>query len=848
MQITVPVYQQRREQGLQWSTVGLGDLSATRTLGTEAKLKRWLHDTLKEATRNERRALLQLFGPASVRLKRVRLELSFKVRGKKKKTGLFPIILDPRFRTQSERLVLAYHPLRQNDVLIVNEDSLEDQLAPFLAHAWREVPDEDLNALLSDGRDRLRAIAMTLNPPSLLDQLQQQKSPWADLEIDPKREREKDRARRKKKGGPPPILRRLSVDLTERAASGALDAGRPREPLRSQIQQLLCVPRRSPLVLIGPPGAGKRTALRRAVADLLSYEGYDAHRNLDRVTHVYSLSGSRIIAGMSFLGQWEQRCVDILEATQGRRVVLFFEDLHTLGRVGRSRDSERSIGDFFRGPLDRGEVVIIGTATASQWHRLEEDVPSFAAAFTRLRVDPATSDETLRMLLHEARAIESEQRCTFDVEVFRGILEVGAPLLVDQALPGKALDLLRLLARDEGGATRTGVEMDHVLGALSRKTGLYMDVLDKASDLAREDVIHTLQLDVMGQPSATEAVADLIVRIRAGLTDPGRPYGTYLFTGPTGTGKTQLAKALSSYLYDSEDADRLIRFDMGELSGPDAVARLIGDRWSPRGLLTEAVRQEPFCVLLLDEIEKAHRSVLYLLLQLLDDGRLTDAAGDRVDFTRSVIIMTSNLGASPRAAVGFESGESSIRSDVQKAVKEFFPPELFNRIERIVAFEPLSNDTAKSIVEKELTQLLGRRGLTERNVFVFANASASERMVTEAFDSRAGARSVKRYLETRIGTLLAEHLASTARPEMEIIRLYDADGEYRLTSSALREAQPLEGTLALGPLLHASSPALAKALPAVLQDLQSLEEGGALEVLAERLRTHLALVGGSEEH
>ena len=849
MQLTIPIYQQKTDNRLHWTTVGLGPgFVLGRTQTSEVKLKRWLTDAIKKAIGDASvHSLRQIVGARGVRLKRVRLELSFKGRGRRKMTGLFPIILDPRWRTPDERIVLAYHPTRPNDAIAVTDGDLAKQLNPFFTEAWRDLEEATLTALQSDGRDVLKMVSMSVKPRSLLDDVQKRKSPWDDLKIDPDRERTKKRT--EKKTGQPPILRRLAVDLSERAASEALDVGRPREPLRSQLSQLICVPRKRPVVLLGPPGVGKRTALRRVVADLLEHEGHTAHRNLDLVTHVYALTGSRLIAGMSYLGEWEQRCVEILESVRGRKVVLWFEDIHTLSRVGRSRDSERSVADFFRGPLDRGEVVILGSCTPTQWARVEEDAPGFADTFTTLRVDPSDRRETLQMMLHEARMLEAERHVRFTPWVFRGVLELGAPLMADQALPGKALDLMRLMAR-ENGAT---IDADVLMAALTEKTGLYADLLDPDYTLLRKDVVATLQRQVMGQSSAVEDVADLILRIRAGITDPKRPFGTYLFTGPTGTGKTQLAKALAAYLFTesdhvaiSDDTHRLIRFDMGELSGPDAVARLIGDRWSPRGLLTEAVKQQPFCVLLLDEIEKAHRSVLHLLLQLLDDGRLTDAAGDRVDFTRCVIVMTSNLGAKPRPAVGFGAQDAaSVRADVTKAVKDFFPPELFNRIERVVSFDPLDVETAKAIAEKELADLLGRRGLAERNVFVFAHGSAVQRMADEAFDSRAGARSVKRYLETHIGSLLAEHLASTTRPEMEIIRLYHAEGDYRLSSDGLREAEPVEATFALEPLLHLPARKIATHLPAALKRLDAWIDGGALESLAERLSEHLAVASDS---
>ncbi|MEO1173478.1 MAG: AAA family ATPase, partial [Myxococcota bacterium] len=243
-------------------------------------------------------------------------------------------------------------------------------------------------------------------------------------------------------------------------------------------------------------------------------------------------------------------------------------------------------------------------------------------------------------------------------------------------------------------------------------------------------------------------------------------------------------------------ADRLLRFDMGELSGPDAVSRLIGDRWDPHGMLTDAVRKQPFCVVLLDEIEKAHPSVLYLLLQLLDEGKLTDAAGGRTDFSHAVILMTSNLGSRRHASIGFGGEEAATRAaavDVHRAVRDFFPPELFNRIDRVVPFSPLTRDVAKLIAQKELSLLLSRRGLFDRNIFVFAHESAVDHMLTHAFRPEDGARSVQSYLESNLTTLVAETLASTPSTSMQILRVFASDGRFRIHREALDEMPVQDG-------------------------------------------------------
>ncbi|MCA9626471.1 MAG: ATP-dependent Clp protease ATP-binding subunit, partial [Myxococcales bacterium] len=439
------------------------------------------------------------------------------------------------------------------------------------------------------------------------------------------------------------------------------------------------------------------------------------------------------------------------------------------------------------------------------------------------------------------------ERVRVDPFALRSLVELGSALLSGSELPGRVMDPLEGVIRavsDPDQKSVREVRAEHVLEHLSTLTGLPVRLFEATTTLDGEHVSEQLRRRVMGQAEGVRAATDLILRIRAGLTDANRPYGVYLLTGPTGTGKTELAKAITQYLY--RDDARLVRLDMGEFSGPDAVMRLIGDRYSPRGMLTAPLQAQPFSVVLLDEIEKAHPSALYLLLQVFDAGRLTDAAGVTADFSRSVVLMTSNLGASSRAPVGFGDASSRILGDMSRAVREFFPPELFNRIDRVVPFTPLTREVAESIVEAEVSKLLGRRGLTDNDCFVFVHKGALRQVVDAAFESRDGARGVKRFLEREITSLLTDALASGGRAKLRVFRVYFAEGRYQLLSEQLEQAANDGKEPPLGRLLNATVSELSDELPQSLAALDALLAGGALSRLAKKIAELTSKASGAK--
>jgi ATP-dependent Clp protease ATP-binding subunit ClpC len=835
---TIPVFERRGAGDFACSTLGLGPFGRQRAGKNLHKVHQGIVDALRTEIGKATAQELRRFAPArGISLSRVRLTLTLAGEGgRRKASGVFPIVIEPRWASAGERLHVAYHPLRQDDALSVDPAlPLDEQLRPFLSRRWALLDEAELGTLPCAGRERIDLISFACDTRSLLETLP------------PKDDERPDREGREKRRGLR-VLPRLGENLSELAARGDLDAGVPRPPYRERLQLLLGAGKSRPTVVVGPGGSGKTTLIHRAVADLLEIDGYPAHRNLDRVRLAFRLSGRRLIAGMSHLGDWEQRCAEVLEDARARQVILVVDDLAHFGSIGRSRESERSLADFFRGPLARREIVMVGECTEAELRRLTQDAPAFASLFAPLHLAPTTPAETLRLLVREMR--EQELRHTLEISPYtlRAILDLGGSLLSSRAFPGKAVDLLRELAAAHAGGESV-VKPTHVLELLSKKTGVPELLLRGDAPLDAAEVTAKLAGQVMGQDEAVRVAASLVCRVKAGLTDPRRPYGVFLFTGPTGTGKTELAKCLAEYLYGS--ASRLVRFDMSELSGPDAPARLAGDRWRPEGLLTQRVLEQPFSLVLLDEIEKAHPSVLYLLLQLFEDGQLTDAGGRTAHFHHAVVIMTSNLGARPRAAPGFGDPDLAILPDVARAVREFFPPELFNRIDRIVPFRPLTPEIAARVAAKELDLLSRRRGLAERSIFVDVGPGVAEVIARESFVARDGARSIKRFLEDRIGSRLAAAITEGTPAAMQILRIRaviagGVAGGFDVTREALVEASPTDARFGLAPLVDLPLSRLKERLPALLAFIDAIDHEGELARLSERIRFHLAQQGESE--
>jgi hypothetical protein len=453
--------------------------------------------------------------------------------------------------------------------------------------------------------------------------------------------------------------------------------------------------------------------------------------------------------------------------------------------AGRWAKSDNNLSRFLRPYVESGELSLICECTPGVFAAAHRSEPSFVDAFHRVDVPEPGVEAAAEILVDAGRRFEERQEIEIDDDALRAALELTQRFEPYRALPGKALRLLdevvqRVVTTD--GERRIG--RDEVTAAFAERTGLPLLIVSDEVSLRLEDVRAFFEERVLGQNEAVDAVVDLIALTKAGLQDPNKPLGSFFFVGPTGVGKTELSKALAEYLFGS--SDRVIRFDMAEYSSDDAVQKLIGTAWRSdgEGELTRRVREQPFCVVLLDEIEKAHSDVFDALLSALGEGRLTDANGRTADFRNAIVVMTSNLGATQResSALGFGAsdraaeGERLQRHFVEQA-ERFFRPEFFNRIDRVLPFAALEPDVVRRIARRELGRLLMREGITRRRLLVELDDGVVENLAERGFHPRYGARPLQREIERAVISPLARLLVEQRPDPGDLVRFTCPTGE-----------------------------------------------------------------------
>jgi ATP-dependent Clp protease ATP-binding subunit ClpA len=564
-----------------------------------------------------------------------------------------------------------------------------------------------------------------------------------------------------------------------------LDRALLRDAEVEELTTLLAARDRRPVLVVGPRQAGKTTILHEVVHRRV------ATRKSPFVNKesVWLVSPQRLISGMSYVGQWEARLLAILKHARKKDHVLYFDDLVGLFLAGISASSTLSAAQVLKPYLERRDVRVVGEVTPEGLRVLQERDRGFADLFHVLPVREPSDADTLRILIGVQRRLEGKHRCGFDLDVLPAAIDLQRRYDRTAAFPGKAARMLTRLAvkadADQQADTGRDVEKrdpfdplsvvtrDGVLKEFQAQSGLSLAFVDRRARLDRDEVLASLRAQVVGQDEAIEAAADVIGVAKARLNDPDRPLAAFLFLGPTGVGKTETAKAVAGYLFG--DADRLLRFDMNEYVNPGAAARLVGTFSQPEGLLTAAIRRQPFAVVLLDEIEKADPEVFDLLLQVLGEGRLTDALGRTADFTNALIILTSNLGVrEAEAQVGLREGTGAAAASYTRAAERFFRPEFFNRLDRVIPFRRLSREHTRKVAERLVSDVLHREGFRQRKCELSVTPAALDRVIDAGYDPALGARAMKRAVERQVTQPAAARLAALPVDRFTVVSVYSA--------------------------------------------------------------------------
>ncbi len=623
-----------------------------------------------------------------------------------------------------------------------------------------------------------------------------------------------------------PVLNKYGRDLTSQAKNGELDPVIGRENEIQRIIQILSRRTKNNPVLIGDPGVGKSAIIEGLAQRIASGNIPELLKN----KRVVTLDLGGMLAGTKYRGEFEERIkAAIDELIENKNTILFIDELHTIVGAGASEGSIDA-SNIMKPALARGEMQVIGATTLDEYRRYIEKDAALERRFQPVTVGEPTKEEAVEILFGLRDRYEAHHKATITDEAIRAAVELSDRYISDRFLPDKAIDLMdeaasrvRLAAfvapagmkeldgklaellkekeeavnnqnferaaaiRDEERAIRDEmtsrkaswereregrkcvVTENSIAEVVNAWTGIPVNRLteDESEKLLHlEDELHKR---VIGQDEAVEAVARAIRRARAGLKDPKRPIGSYLFLGPTGVGKTELSKALAEVMFSNEDA--MIRLDMSEYMESHSVSKLVGSPpgyvgFDEGGQLTERVRRKPYCVILLDEIEKAHPDVFNILLQVLEDGRLTDSKGRTVDFRNTIIIMTSNIGAAAAAGrntVGFGSESKALtyermREAMMGELKKTFSPEFLNRIDEIIVFHPLEQEQAAKIVRLMLKGVADR--LRERGIDLTFSEGAVEQLSRDGFDPVYGARPLRRAIQHQVEDSLSEELLS----------------------------------------------------------------------------------------
>jgi len=636
-----------------------------------------------------------------------------------------------------------------------------------------------------------------------------------------------------------PVLDNFGRDLTNMAEAGRLDPIVGREKEIERVSQILSRRKKNNPILIGEPGVGKS-----AIAEGLALR--IVQRKVSRVLfnkRIVSLDLASLVAGTKYRGQFEERMKAVMqEIEKNKDIILFIDEIHTIiGAGGASGSLDAS--NMFKPALARGEMQAIGATTLDEFRQHIEKDGALERRFQKVLVEPTTPEETLQILNNIKERYEDHHSVRFSDDAIEACVKLTERYITDRHLPDKAIDALDEVGsrvhltninvpkeildveekiealklekneviksqqyekaaelrdderklqealesakakwEEDSKNNRVEVTETHVAEVVSMMSGVPVTRISESETGRLANMAEEIQDKVIGQDEAVAKVVKAIQRNRAGLKDPNKPIGSFFFLGPTGVGKTQLAKVLAKCLFDSQDS--LIRIDMSEYMEKFSISRLVGAPpgyvgYEEGGQLTEKVRRKPYSIILLDEIEKAHPDVFNLLLQALDDGHMTDGLGRKIDFKNTILIMTSNIGSRQLAdfgsGVGFgtkareEQRDENAKSVIQNALRKAFAPEFLNRIDDMILFNSLKREDIHKIIDIELELLYGR--INELGYTITMTEAAKDFIVEKGYDEKFGARPLKRAIQKFIEDPLAEEIVKSNLHEGDSINM-----------------------------------------------------------------------------
>ncbi|MCM1519671.1 MAG: ATP-dependent Clp protease ATP-binding subunit [Lachnoclostridium sp.] len=645
-----------------------------------------------------------------------------------------------------------------------------------------------------------------------------------------------------------PLLDKFGNDMTRAAEENRLDPVVGREVEIERLAQILSRRKKNNPVLIGEPGVGKSAIVEGLALRIVK-------RQVSRVLfdkRVISLDMASIVAGTKYRGQFEERIKGILdELSRNKDIILFIDELHTIVGAGNSAGS-MDAANLLKPALARGEIQCIGATTLDEYRKNIENDGALERRFQKVMVNPTTAEETRIILDNIKDKYESHHNVNYTPEALDACVTLTDRYVTDRNFPDKAIDALdeagsrvhitnikvpeeivkleeevehtaalKLEAAREQDfekaagfrdreqqlkhqleemrakwekqldATRETVDEDRVAEVVAMMTGVPVQRIAQAEGVRLKEIAPTLSSQIIGQDEAIDKLAKAIRRNRIGLKDPNKPIGTFLFLGPTGVGKTHLAKKLAEYLFDSPDS--LIRIDMSEYMEKFAVSRLVGAPpgyvgYEEGGQLTERVRRHPYSIVLLDEIEKAHPDTFNLLLQIMDEGRLTDSLGRTVDFKNTIIIMTSNIGSRQLKDFGSGIGFNAPTGDdkeysqgvLRKALNKAFSPEFLNRIDDIIMFEPLSRESIFKIIDIELQGFYRR--VKDLGYKLNIADEARDFIASRGYDAQYGARPLKRAIQKYLEDELADIILDDSIKAGDTINITYKEGDDKLST------------------------------------------------------------------